>query len=329
MPGPIKHGLLAKSREAALTAVQTYNNPLVKFKSESFIVLMTIAWTYLLHAYYAREAVDFRYLDKDPRSRRKYQRTAQGGYRWWELTSCIKVDDCPLDKNTVNNLNFLIGLRHEIEHHRPPHLDDHLSGRYLACALNYDFYLTSMFGPKYSLGDTVAMALQFRDIRPTDTPATPRLPSQIARYIERFEGELTQEEYDDPRFAYRLLFTRKVVGKKGQADRAIEFLRPGDPGADDVDPEHWLIKDTERVKYRAKAVIEIVKSAGYPFFGIYQHTTLWRRLDGKNPDKGFGTMVVNEWFWYETWIEECKRQCQAIVEAQIAIVAPRPNAGRS
>jgi hypothetical protein len=140
---------------------------------------------------------------------------------------------------------------------------------------------------------------------------------------------LTQEEYDDPRFAYRLLFTRKVVGKKGQADRAIEFLRPGDPGADDVDPEHWLIKDTERVKYRAKAVIEIVKSAGYPFFGIYQHTTLWRRLDGKNPDKGFGTMVVNEWFWYETWIEECKRQCQAIVEAQIAIVAPRPNAGRS
>ena len=66
--GPIRHALLAKSREAALTAVQTYNNPLVKFKSETYIVLMTIAWTYLMHAYYAREDVDIRYLDKDPGS---------------------------------------------------------------------------------------------------------------------------------------------------------------------------------------------------------------------------------------------------------------------
>lgn len=44
--------LLAKSREAALAAVQIFNNPQITFKSEVFIVLMNIAWTYLLHAYY-------------------------------------------------------------------------------------------------------------------------------------------------------------------------------------------------------------------------------------------------------------------------------------
>jgi len=47
-----KIDLILKSREAALSAVQIYNNPFTAFKSESFIVLFIIAWTYLLHAYY-------------------------------------------------------------------------------------------------------------------------------------------------------------------------------------------------------------------------------------------------------------------------------------
>ncbi|HAT8989627.1 TPA: DUF3644 domain-containing protein, partial [Legionella pneumophila] len=46
----IKNELIKKSQEAALAAIQLYNNPLITFKSESFIVLMNIAWTYLLHA---------------------------------------------------------------------------------------------------------------------------------------------------------------------------------------------------------------------------------------------------------------------------------------
>ena len=43
--------LLTKSREAASAAVQIFNSPLITFKSEIFIVLMNIAWTYLLHAH--------------------------------------------------------------------------------------------------------------------------------------------------------------------------------------------------------------------------------------------------------------------------------------
>lgn len=37
--------LIAQSQDAALTGVQVINNPLIKFKSETFIVLMNIAWT--------------------------------------------------------------------------------------------------------------------------------------------------------------------------------------------------------------------------------------------------------------------------------------------
>lgn len=50
--GSIKRELLKKSREAALAAVQIFNNPNISFKSESYVVLMIIAWTYLLHAYF-------------------------------------------------------------------------------------------------------------------------------------------------------------------------------------------------------------------------------------------------------------------------------------
>ena len=48
--GSLKNELLTKSGEAALSAIRIFNDPHVSFKSESFIVLMTIAWTYLLHA---------------------------------------------------------------------------------------------------------------------------------------------------------------------------------------------------------------------------------------------------------------------------------------
>jgi len=36
---------------------------------------------------------------------------------------------------------------------------------------------------------------------------------------------------------------------------------------------------------------------------MYQHTSFWQKHDGKNPKKGFGTMVVKTWCWYQNWID--------------------------
>lgn len=57
----IKDSLINKSREAMIAAVQIYNNPSISFKTENYIVLATISWTYLLHAYYREIKVDYRY----------------------------------------------------------------------------------------------------------------------------------------------------------------------------------------------------------------------------------------------------------------------------
>jgi hypothetical protein len=59
--GSIRVEMLAKSREAVLSAVQTFNNPLTTFKTKSFIVTMVIAWTYLMHAYFRSQGIDYRY----------------------------------------------------------------------------------------------------------------------------------------------------------------------------------------------------------------------------------------------------------------------------
>ena len=162
--GPsIQRELLLKSREAALNAVQTFNNPLTIFKAETFIVLMNIAWMYLLHAYYRGSGLEYRYNTEGPK-RRKFHRTKSGAFRYWELERCLNETTCPLDSPTRNNLRFLIGLRHEIEHHKSAGSDERFSGRYLACCLNYERYICELFGDHWSLGQMVAFSLQFRDL---------------------------------------------------------------------------------------------------------------------------------------------------------------------
>ncbi|MFC1972401.1 DUF3644 domain-containing protein [Chloroflexota bacterium] len=141
--GSIQSELVTKSREAALNAVQSFNNPLTTFKTETFIVLMVIAWMYLLHAHYRGKGIDYRYYDKGNK-RKKYHRTKSGAYKYWELERCLDDDNCPLEPAIKSNLRFLIGLRHEIEHHQSIELDHHCTGRYLACCLNYEKTITQI-----------------------------------------------------------------------------------------------------------------------------------------------------------------------------------------
>jgi hypothetical protein len=134
----VKNELLVKSREAMLCAVQIFNNPNVVFKSESFIMLANVAWTYLLHSYYKAKDLDYRYFRQGP-TRRKYDKTKRGSYKYWELERCLDDDNCPIETVPKANLKFLIGLRHEIEHQMTTRLDDYLSARFQACCLNWKF----------------------------------------------------------------------------------------------------------------------------------------------------------------------------------------------
>jgi hypothetical protein len=301
-----KVDLLLKSREAALSAVQIYNNPLVTFKTESFIVLFIIAWTYLLHAYYRSEGIDYRYY-VIPKKRKRFVRNPDGSTKYWDLKECISKAQCPLDRNTSNNLKFLIGLRNQIEHKKASGLDSYLSARYQACALNYNYYLKELFGLKYSLDNNLALSLQFAELdymqAKTIKDKEGLIPKEIQSYIAAFDNSLTDDEIESDRFAYRLFFLRVIAKRRGQADRVIEFIDPESPLAKNISKEYWVKEDREKSKFLRKDVLPVIKAAGYNNFGPSQHTEFWRRYDGKKPAKGFGVEVCGTWYWYQKWID--------------------------
>jgi len=306
----IARELLKKAQQSALTAIQTFNNPLVQFKSETFIVLMMIAWTYLLHAYYRSQGIEYRYYSQGPK-RRRFVRTKDGGYRYWELARCLDYEGCPLEPPAKKNLQFLLELRHEIEHHMPPELDDYLSARYQACCVNFNDCMKSWFGDKWAIDDFLSYSIQF--VRLTSEqitmqdPESP--PDNVRQYIARFDDELSDEDLNSPQFSVRFLFVRKTVGRRGQADQVIEFLPPDSEIAQEIN-SRYLIKEVERQKYRPGQIVAMMRAEGFPGFSMHYHTQLWKQLDAKNPAKGYGTEVADGlWFWYERWVDVVREHC--------------------
>jgi Protein of unknown function (DUF3644) len=143
--GSLVNELVKKAREAMLTAVQIFNNPHVEFKSELFIVTTIIAWTYLLHAYYRRKKVEYRQRTPGTRKRQRFLRTRYGAIKHWSLEDCLDSKDCPLQEALKTNLKFLIGLRHEIEHQMTTRIDDEVSAKFQAAALNFNSCIKSFF----------------------------------------------------------------------------------------------------------------------------------------------------------------------------------------
>lgn len=310
--GSIKSELLKKSREAALAAVQIFNNPNISFKSESYVVLMIIAWTYLLHAYYRGKKIEYRYFEQQGK-RRKFVTTKNSAYKYWELQRCLDNAKSPIDKDTANNLRFLIGLRHEIEHQMTSRIDDILSARFQACCLNYNEYIKKLFSEDLSIEKHLSFSLQFSTISTEQKELLedhPELPANIQGYIQGFDAELSDEEFSNPHYAYRILFVPKTANRKGQADRVIEFVKSDSPLANAVNKEYAVIKETEKRKFRPKQVVDLMKNEGYPSFSIHYHTQLWQSLDAKKTDKGYGTVVAGkDWLWYERWIDAVREHC--------------------
>jgi hypothetical protein len=304
--------LISQSQDAALTGVQVFNNPLIKFKSETFIVLMNIAWTYLLHAYYRRRGVEYRFYRRH-KGRRHFERTDEGSFKYWDLPKCLGVRECPLDSPTKKNLLFLIGLRNEITHHMSPALDHFVSARYQACCLNYNRYLKECFGARYGIDKQLGYSLQFQSISREQLSASTEadLPANVRSFIARFDSELTVDELNSDRFAFRMLFVPKLVGKPGQADEVIEFLKPDSEIAQSVNRDYVAFKEVERPKFLPGQIVNTMRERGYPGFSMHWHTELWKSLDAKNPGKGWGTEVAGYWYWYASWIEIVDKHCRA------------------
>lgn len=312
----IKEELLQKSREAALAAVQVFNNPNVTFKSETYIVLMNIAWTYLLHAYYREKNIEYRYYVQRGK-RKQFERTKHGAFKHWELERCLDNEACPLERDVVHNLKFLIGLRHEIEHQMTSRIDDLLSARFQACCINYNDAVTTLFGSEHGIAHHLAFSLQFSSLGQEQIGTLEKmtgLPTHIKRYIEGFDGALNAAEYGSQKYAYRVIFVPKTVNHPNQADQVITFVKADSEIAKSANAAYAVVKETERPKWLPSQIVAKLKVEGFPKFGVHHHSDLWKERDAKTPEKGYGVQIAKTWYWYESWLAEVRKHCKEHAE---------------
>jgi hypothetical protein len=267
-----------------------------------------------LHAYYRGKKIEYRYYDQKG-ARRVFHKTKRGAHKYWELERCLNDDKSAIDKETANNLRFLIGLRHEIEHQMTMSLDNYLSARYQACALNYNTYLKKLFGKREGIEEHLTYSIQFLQLAEEQMtgplPATD-IPPRLLAYIADFDAGLKHDEYNSPKYAYRLLFHKKLVNRPGQADRVIEFLDPSSEAAKAIDKEFWVKKEIEKPKFRPSDVVAAVNAAGFAKFRITpEHSNMWKSDDAKKDGKGYGVNIAGVWYWYQAWIDRCIELCKA------------------
>ena len=301
--------LLIKAREAMIAAVHIFNGAGLTFRAELFIVACIIAWTYLLHAWLRREGIDYRYKKADG----TVNQTKRGADSYWELGKCLRHPRCPIPKGVVKNLEFLLELRHEIEHRSTSRIDDAISAKLQACCLNFNDTIKTLFGAQYGLERRLPIALQFVTFGADQRAALKKsstLPAHIETFIDSFEHALSDEEYADPAYRYRVAFVPIVGNRASSADVAIEFVK-GD-SAEGREINRVLLKEVDKSRYTAKQVWKLMQAEGYPKFNQGAHAALWKALEGKNPAHGFGRDgdYKGTWVWYDKWIERVRAHCQ-------------------
>ena len=297
--------LLIKAREAMIAAVQTFNSAGLTFRAELFIVTVIIAWTYLLHAWFKREGIDYRYQG---------EKTKEGADRYWDLSRCLKHGKCPATGGVVKNLKFLIEIRHEIEHRSTSRIDDALGAKLQSCTLNFNDLLKKEFGVQYGLEKRLPIALQFVSFGSEQRSALKKasgLPKNLESAIDAFEHGLDEGQMKDPAYRMSYGFVPMAAKKPGAADAAVQIVSSGSAEAGEI--EKIIFKEVNKNRYLPGKVVEKVQEAGFPNFRLHEHTQLWKARDAKKEVKGFGCPgdAPGSWVWFDRWVDEVLTHCEA------------------
>ena len=290
---------LAKARESAILAVETYNRPDTPFRSGGYVVLMVIAWTALFHSIFLRSKVKPFYIKKKMPRYVRYEKI-DGDYKAWELSECIRQyyrDDNPPARK---NLEFFVGLRNKIEHRSMPELDDQIFGECQALLLNFEALLSKEFGDRYSLNESLAVSLQFSTItHEGKARALRHLQSRnyrtVVEYVRRFRSSLTADIEQSMEYSYRVFLLPKTGNHANSSDLAVEFINVtelDDEAKQNIEQVVTLLKTRETAvahpgQMKPGDVAGKVQSRLGVKFGTNHHTACWKHFKVR-PVQGAG-----------------------------------------
>ena len=262
---------LIRAREAMILAVQVFNSPALKFKTEVFSVLANIAWTYLLHEYYSRKGVDI--VTEDGRS--------------LLLSKIIVREDCPLSQGMKDNLTSLKMIRDKVEHLLFRRSDLKFLSVFQACCLNFDKMIQELFGEETSLQNELSFALQFAKISFDQAAdlASYDVPPEIEAVDSEIQKELGDERLSDLEYRFRVVYTFENTTK---SKAHIKFVHPDDVDADEV--RNVLIKPEISDKFfphKPLVATKLIAEKSGKEFSSRNHNQAWRKFDVR-PRNGVG-----------------------------------------
>jgi hypothetical protein len=292
------HERLVRSREAMILAVQVFNSPALRFKSEVFAMLANVAWTYLLHEHYERKGVKI--LDKDGRS--------------LLLSQMLDRNDCPLSKGMKDNLRTMKVLRDDVEHKLLGRADIRWLGLFQACCLNFDKAICDLFGNRLTLSHDLSFAIQFTkmNLEQLSTLNRYEIPAHIDAIDARLSEGMTEAQIADLEYQFRVVYTLDAVTKS----RAhYQFVQPD--SAEGKDIRNVLVQHRladHLYPHKPGNVVSEVKRRTGKAFTPRNHTQAWRKFgvrlskgavqpENTNKDYCVYHAAHKDYTYSEQWIE--------------------------
>lgn len=263
------HERLIRAREAMMLAVQVFNSPTLRFKTEVFTMLTNVAWTYLLHEYYEGKKISV--IGADGRS--------------FLLSQMIGRQDCPLSKGMKDNLRALKILRDDVEHKILGRADTKWLGLFQACCLNFDKMICELFGSRLTLAHELSFAIQFTKMNLEQLATLNRyeIPAHIEAVDARLAEGMTEEQISDLEYQFRVVYTLDAVTKS----RAhFQFFQPD--SAEGKDIRNVLVQHRladHLYPHKPSAVASHVRAKTGIEFTLHNHTQAWRKF-GARPKHG-------------------------------------------
>ena len=288
--------LVVKARDSAILAIDIYNRPIMAFRSQGYIVMMTIAWTALFHAIYEMGEKDYFYKNNDGTDI-----IIDGDKKAWELDRCIDRCEDMISDAVKKNLRLFISLRNKIEHRYVPAFDFDVFGECQAMLLNFEGLITEKFGDYYALNNTLSFPLQVSSVRhEAQIDAIKKVQSrhynELKEYTEAYRSSLDDSIYSNSQYSFRVFLIPQLGNHQSSSDCAVEFVKfdPDNPSEFETLKKDIALIREKRVpvanqgKYKPQMVCDVLSERMGKKISVSLHTSAWKiynvRKKGKQAD---------------------------------------------
>ncbi|MFN3254412.1 MAG: DUF3644 domain-containing protein [Ilumatobacter sp.] len=285
--------LVGKSRDSALAAVRIQNDPIATFRTETFILLMIIAWNSLFQAILERDGVD--YYERDDSGRQVKVDGRPRVLDTWKLMSL--AIGAPEWQAVRCNVDFFLGLRNQIAHRYLPALDVVVLGEAQAMRLNFERLLSHQFGDEAALGTRLSVPLQLSGFRNSDANASFRraqakLPTDVSSFLAQHRHDVPEEVLESAEYCLRIFLVPVTANHEHSADAAVHFV-PMDkvtPAMKEELQQLGVVTKRRRTPVasadllRPSEVVNLVVERPPYRFTMTTHTRCWRHYEVRPAD---------------------------------------------